>query len=206
MADGVAEPGGLHIVRVLVGQIDVADHVVFLPDQGHHFRRLQEIDRRHRIEQPAGNADRPASFLGREDRFAGQHALIDLSQFLPRPGLQNRAAQIGDVEGRLLAGSHGELVVDVGMVGIGRDGSRSARRRRENHRRWVHRFPARRQSSRPCCPCRNSAPRCSRRRRLASASRRLGAPSARRPSSAAFANGSSLTPSAPARACRQSSV
>src|SRR5258708_6449537 len=55
MADGFAEPGRLHIFRMLVGEIDAAREMIALPYHQYFVRRLEEI---HRLEKKelAGHA------------------------------------------------------------------------------------------------------------------------------------------------------
>src|SRR5439155_15845363 len=77
--------------------------IAFLPDHGDFFRRLNEIDRLHAMEQKAGYADRPAARLPGESGASGEDALVALAQLLPRPGLQYRIAEIGDGKRRLSA-------------------------------------------------------------------------------------------------------
>src|SRR5258708_37953703 len=63
MADGFAEPGRLHIFRMLVGEIDAAHEMIALPYHPDFVRRLEEI---HGLEEKelARHAPRPAARLG----------------------------------------------------------------------------------------------------------------------------------------------
>src|SRR5262249_56146727 len=95
------------------------------PDHHHLFGSLEEINRSHRIEQEARNTDRPASLLGRPQHRLGQSPLIELSQFLSHPRLQNWIAQVGDAVRRLLSQLSRRAIVDKGMRPVERDRTRS---------------------------------------------------------------------------------
>ena len=131
MADGLAEPGRLDVRRMFIRQVDVACHMIFLPDHHDLLRGLEEIHRRHRIEQEARNADRPAALLGGEHHGRGQSPFIDLAQRFPGPWLQDRVGEIGDAQRRLPVCPPGGARIEIGVCRVEDDRSRPRRRRQE---------------------------------------------------------------------------
>src|SRR5436190_9399389 len=97
MADGFAEPGRLHIFRMLVGEINATHEMIALPYYPNLLRRLDEI---HGLEKKelARNAPRPAARLrGKGNRhLAAEHLFIRLLHVLCGPGFQNRILRIRD--------------------------------------------------------------------------------------------------------------
>ena len=89
MADRFAEPRGLHHLRMLVGEVDAAHHVVALPDHPHLFRRLDEIEGLGGIEQLSGDAAGIAPGLGGEGNrpLATEHLFIRREHLRGGPGL-----------------------------------------------------------------------------------------------------------------------
>jgi hypothetical protein len=114
-----------------IGEIDVADHVILLPDHHHLLLGLEEIHRGHRIEQEARNVDRPTPLFRREHDDSGQRPLIDLAERLSGPGQQDRIVEIGDAQRRLRPRPPRSGGVEIGMRLVEGDGSRSRRRLEE---------------------------------------------------------------------------
>src|SRR6266436_4391597 len=97
-ADRFAEPRRLDDLRMLVGQVDAAHHVIALPDHPHLFRRLDEVHRLDWIEQLPGNAARITSPLGRERQaaLAAEHLLVRGLHLRGGPGLEDRIIDVAD--------------------------------------------------------------------------------------------------------------
>src|SRR5258708_17467190 len=87
--------------RVRQVQEDAARLVILLPDHDDLFGSLDDIDGLHALEEEAGNTHRPAAGLPAETGSSGEDAFVTLAQFLARPGLQDRIADIGNRKCRL---------------------------------------------------------------------------------------------------------
>src|SRR6516162_1807999 len=97
MADGFAEPGWLHMFRMLVGEIDATCEMIALPYHPDLLRSLEEI---HRLEKKAlaRHAPRPAARLGGEPNghLPAQHLFIRCLHLLRRPTFQDRIVLVHD--------------------------------------------------------------------------------------------------------------
>src|SRR6516165_1983043 len=97
MADGFAEPGWLHMFRMLVDETDAAREMIALPYHPDLLRSLEEI---HRLEKKelARHAPRPAARLGgeRNRHLAAQHLFIRCLHLLRRPRFQDWILRVHD--------------------------------------------------------------------------------------------------------------
>src|SRR5258705_12839389 len=114
---------------MLVRQVDATHLLLAGQDHDHDLRRLNEI---HRLgqgsEQESGNPNRPATCVRERSGLAGKDKLVALAQDLPRPGLQDWSAEIGELLRRLPSG-HPEFVIGtVWMRGVLLHGTGTARR------------------------------------------------------------------------------
>src|SRR6266700_452942 len=91
MADGLAEPGRLHIRRMLVGESNVADEAVALPQHKNFFGSLDEIEGLEK-QVLTGHAAGPAARLGIEGKLAlaAQQLIVGFLYLLGGPWLQDR--------------------------------------------------------------------------------------------------------------------
>src|SRR5258706_12532768 len=91
MADGFAEPGRLHILRMVVGEIDAAHEMIALPYHPDLVRRLDEI---HGLEKKelGRHTPRPAARLGGKGnhQLATQHLFVRCQHMLRGPRFQYR--------------------------------------------------------------------------------------------------------------------
>src|SRR6266700_5407706 len=87
--------------RVRHVQEDAARLIILLPDHDDLFGSLDEIDGLHALEQEARNAHRPAAGLPAETGSSRKNAFVALAEFLARPGLKDRIADIGNRKCRL---------------------------------------------------------------------------------------------------------
>ena len=83
---------GADTLRMAVGKIDAAYHVVALPDHPNFFRRLDEIERLRWVQQLPRDAARVAPSLSteRETALPLQVLFIRSAHLRRRPGLQHR--------------------------------------------------------------------------------------------------------------------
>src|SRR5215475_9948721 len=97
MADGFAEPGWLHIFRMLVGEIDAAGEMIALPYHPDLLRSVEEIQRLEKKEL-ARHAPRPAARLGGEGNrhLTAQHLFIRCLHVLRGPRFQDRILRVHD--------------------------------------------------------------------------------------------------------------
>src|SRR5215468_3286360 len=97
MADGFAEPGWLHMFRMLVDEIDAAREMIALPYHPDLLRSLEEIHRLQKKEL-ARHAPRPAARLGGEGtrHLTAQHLFIRCLHLLRRPRFQDRIVCVHD--------------------------------------------------------------------------------------------------------------
>src|SRR6516165_8053087 len=97
MADGFAEPGWLHMFRMLVGEIHAAREMIALPYHPDLLRSLEEI---HRLEKKelARHAPWPAARLRGEGNrhLAAQHLFIRCLHVFRRPRFQDRIICVHD--------------------------------------------------------------------------------------------------------------
>src|SRR3981189_2119591 len=114
---------------MLVGEIDVANLVIGLPDHENLLRPLHEEERMNAMQIESGNADRPASRLWGKAALAGKHDLVVLAQLVFRPGLQDGAIRIADGNRGLPPRPAKVLVGHMGHAGIPGDGTWAGRRR-----------------------------------------------------------------------------
>src|SRR6516162_9591463 len=97
MADGFAEPGWLHMFRMLVGEIDATREMIALP---YHPDLLRSLDEIHRLEKKelARHAPRPAARLGGEGNrhLAAQHLFVRCLHMLCGPRFQDWILRVDD--------------------------------------------------------------------------------------------------------------
>src|SRR6266436_9003392 len=113
---------------MLIGEIDVTNLMIGLPDHENLLRPLHEEERMNAMQIESGNADRPTGRLRGKAALAGKHDLVVLAQLLFRPGLQYGAVGIADGDRGLSPGPAKVLVGDMGAGGIPGDGTWAGRR------------------------------------------------------------------------------
>src|SRR5580704_4240314 len=87
MADRLAVPGWLHMLRMRYVQIDVTGLGIELVDVDDHLGRLDEMDGLAAIiDVEAGNTGGPASLPGDERHFSGDHIVVGLLHLFDDPG------------------------------------------------------------------------------------------------------------------------
>src|SRR5262249_37329468 len=123
VANRFSVPRRLDVQRMLVGEIDVADLVIGLPDHQDLLRPLHEEERMNAMQNDTRNTNRPTRRLRGKAAFAGTNDLVVLAQILFRPGLQDRAVRVADGDGRLLSGPAKILVGDPRNAAIPGDGT-----------------------------------------------------------------------------------
>src|SRR5262249_51085141 len=87
VANRFSVPRRLDVRRMLVGEIDVADLVIGLPDHQDFLWPLHEEERMNAVQNETRNADRPTRRLRGKAALAGTNDLVVLAQILFRPGL-----------------------------------------------------------------------------------------------------------------------
>src|SRR5215831_14661163 len=122
MADGFAEPGRLHIFRMLVGEIDAAHEMIALPYYPDFARRLEEI---HGLEKKelTRHAPRPAARLGGKGNrhLAAQHLFVRCLHLLRGPRFQDRILRVHD-RGPKLPTRKKAAILNLAVIGIIRIG------------------------------------------------------------------------------------
>src|SRR5215470_10351177 len=103
---------------MLIGEIDVTNLMIGLPDHQDLLRPLHEEERMNAMQVETGNADRPARRLWGKSALAGKNEFIVLAQLFFRPGLQDRAVRIADGDRRLPPRSAKLFIGDMGNGGI----------------------------------------------------------------------------------------
>src|SRR6516165_8287084 len=133
MADGFAEPGWLHMFRMLVGEIDAAREMIALPYHPDLLRSLEEI---HRLEKKelARHAPRPAARLGGEGNrhLAAQHLFVRCLHMLRGPRFQDWILRVHDRGPELTTRKKTAIlnltVIGIVRIGLNRPVSRTLRR------------------------------------------------------------------------------
>src|SRR5258705_8645520 len=113
---------------MLIGEIDVANLVIGLPDHQNLLRPLHEEERMNAMQIESGNAHRPTGRLRGKAPLAGKHDLIVLAQLLFRPELQDGAVRIADGDRGLPPGPAILLVAHMGLGRIPSDRTWAGRR------------------------------------------------------------------------------
>src|SRR5262249_44994254 len=123
--DGLTVPRRLRAGAVGHVQVDVTKLKVLTPSHHHSVRRLDEEYRVDRVEQEARNAVGPAPRSGREPDLPGDHLFIGLSHFLHDPWLQDRIAEVRNLERFRVPGGKQEIANEtMGRVGNNGPGPR----------------------------------------------------------------------------------
>jgi hypothetical protein len=95
----------------------VAKLKVLTPSHHNLVRRLDEEYWVDRVEKKVRNAVGPASRSSREPNLPGEHLLIGPPHFFHDPRLQNRIAEVGNLEWFRVPGSQEEIANEtVGWV------------------------------------------------------------------------------------------
>src|SRR6266705_1033770 len=76
VADRLSEPRRLDVRRMLIGEINVTNLVIGLPDHQDVLRPLHEEERMNAMQIETRNADRPTGRLGGETTLAGKNDLV----------------------------------------------------------------------------------------------------------------------------------
>src|SRR5262245_61483706 len=115
MADRLAIPRRLYLLRMPVGEEDAAHPLVALPDHVDDLRGLDDVERLRGPRQLTRCASRPAARLRQERNadLAGQQLLVRLAHLLSRPRFENRILVVAE-RGRWPAG----LVAAQRIVGM----------------------------------------------------------------------------------------
>src|SRR5215475_1157659 len=133
MPDGIAEPGRLHIFRMLVGEIDAAHKMITLPYHPYLVRRLEEIQGLEKKEL-ARYAPRPAAGLGGKGNrhLAAQHLFIGCLHLFRGPRFQDRIVRVHDRGPEFTTRKKTAIlnltVIGIVRIGLNRPVSRTLRR------------------------------------------------------------------------------